>query len=60
MTKSTRMMPETQFVAESLENLADALPQGESEQAHILRNAAMIYRQLSSKRLVYVHEDDQK
>ena len=57
MAKSTRMIPDNVFVAESLEELADSLPPGEIEEANILRQAANRFRQHTTRRLVYVHED---
>ena len=57
MTNTTRMIPDNVFIAESLENLADSLPLGEIEEANILRKTANRFRQHTTKRLVYVHED---
>ena len=57
MTRTTRIVRDTTFVAESLEELADSLPPGETTKAKILRDAAAVYRQLPMRRLVQVEEE---
>ena len=58
MAKTTRIVRDTTFVAESLEELADSLPPGETLKAKILRDAAVVYRQLPMKRLIHVQEEE--
>ncbi|MGA8089156.1 MAG: hypothetical protein WCA10_17915 [Terracidiphilus sp.] len=57
MAKTTRIVRDTTFVAEVLEELADSLPPGEEAKARILREAAAIYGQLPMRRLVHVQEE---
>jgi hypothetical protein len=54
---NSRMVRDNHFVAESLEEQADLLPPGEAARAKIFRDAAALYRQLPTKRLVYVQEE---
>jgi len=58
MAKTTRIVRDTTFVAESLEELADSLPPGDSLKAKVLRDAAAVYRQLPMKRLIHVQDEE--
>jgi hypothetical protein len=49
------MVKDNQFVAESLEEMADRMPQG--DQADVLRSAAVIYRTFPMRRLIHVQEE---
>jgi hypothetical protein len=53
MAKFTRTIPENEFVAESLEKLAEGCS---GEEAQILRSAALIYRTHPSKNQVRVED----
>lgn len=55
MAKSSRTVPENQFVAERLEALATMTPE---EEAKSLRLAAVFYRADASKRMIRVSEVD--
>jgi hypothetical protein len=57
MAKPTRLIPAHVFVAKSLEDQADLLPPGSTEEAMILRKAAALYRGFPDKGMVYVHEE---
>jgi hypothetical protein len=57
MAKSTRLIPDNVFVAESLEARADSLPDGSESEAVILRQAAAIYRGFTKCRMVYVQDE---
>lgn len=57
MAKTTRIVRDTQFVAESLEELANSLPSGETQQAKVLREAAALYRELPMRRLIHIQEE---
>lgn len=53
MAKTVRMLSDTEFVAEALEDLATHVSK---EQADILRGAALIYRHSPPRNFVRVHE----
>lgn len=57
MAKTTRTISANHFVAESLDELANSLPPGGSEQAKILHCAADIYRTFPTSKLVRIHEE---
>ena len=50
----THTVRDTDFIAESLEELANSLPPGDLEKANILRDAASIYQRLPAKRMIRV------
>jgi hypothetical protein len=57
MAKTMRIVRDTQFVAESLEELANSLPPGETQKATVLREAAALYRELPLRRLIHIQEE---
>jgi hypothetical protein len=48
------MVPDNEFVADSLEEAANSLPPGAAELAKKLTDAAILYRQFPTRRLVHV------
>jgi len=60
MTKETtpRVIPANVFVAESLEEEANRLPPSQSAKAKTLRDAAAVYRSLSTTKKVRVWEEE--
>jgi hypothetical protein len=58
MSKTTaRILPANIFIADSLEEAADRLPPSERAKADTLREAAKMYRALSTSKLVRIWEE---